>query len=626
MRPPKKEMGLLIIFIDPSAAFSLEPLILPTPIQKTPMKKTTLLLSTLALFPLARVPAEIIYEDNFNDDDLTLNEYNGLFVQGNTSLISEEGGAAKWNDLEGGEWDGVNIQTLDTWEFPAPGKKYTVEWTIGPMTVTNPSSYQWGDIRMQLILISANSGPGGPGSYEWWSLASGGLGVEINLNAGEQASINFGAKNDTNPAESNYVTLPGQQNQQLDPTKSHVIRIELSAAEASLYVDDLLVQTNALYLWDLGGGPGEEFENGFFLSTRGSRYTDTSSDPHSTGRGTMSVEKITVDLSDIPIPPETPAPALVLEPAVPGLQLTPTASQWDRQNIRTTNPEYSWVGGSHPVTYSFTIAKYPEMDRFAAYMYLVPAASLTTVQSAPDWSEAICLRAFISKETADGRVGAMALGYKNHARESNGLAGNEYWVNDTGAVYAGGEGPGADGTGKGGQIAWAPTSVLEGTWSITATSDTELTITTPDGSTATGVLSAETAGLFAGPLYVYFGAVPQEVVNQGSTLFISNLSITGTDTPLNENFTEPLDLAVWEESPANSNDNLQINTATSRFWLHWDMPDTGYVLEQSTTLNATPAWQNFSGGTLIRGDRKWKLLLNEEVISPNANFFRLRKP
>jgi len=579
--------------------------------------KKLLLPLFLAGFVSSSARSAIVFEDTFDDGGPATNGYAGNVVQDNDgNPMTEAEGMVAWGAEGGWSWGGSNLQTLDEFSFPTADQKYTIEWTIGPMAVTAPGE-SWGDIRMQFILMSKNSGQGAAASAEFWPLTAGGLGVDLVYKDGTNVFANFAAKNDTHPANSNPVSVPGQTGHQIDPTQENTLAIELTSTEASLYVNGSLSQTVALFQWDLGGGAGEEFENGFFLSTRGARVN--------AGRGTMSVSRVAVDLASAVPPPPPPVPTMALDPATPGLRLLTTGGQYDRQTVRTTVPEYSWVGAAAPVTYSVTLSEYPAEPGFQTVLYLVPSASLDTGRHFPDYSEPVCAVALINN-TAEGG-GNMRFAYKNDKAESNGYAGHDYWTNDNGDVYTGGEGPGADGTGKGGTIAYVNSATILGTWSATFTDSTTVEITAPDGQTATGTILPETAALFAGPLYAYFGIVPQALTNIGLGATFSNVSISGVAKPISESFGSLVDPAILEESAANPAAVLQVIPAETPFWVRWTVPDSGYKLQQSATLTAAPAWQDYSAADalLLRGE-KWKLLSASDLLNPKAGFLRLLNP
>jgi hypothetical protein len=582
------------------------------------MKKILLplLVAGLASGP---VSAALVYEDSFDDGDPAANGYAGNFIQDNAgNPMTEADGMVQWGAEGGWSWGGSNIQSLDEFSFPKADEKYAIEWTIGPMEVTTTGE-SWGDIRMQFILMPKNADRGTPASTEFWSMTEGGLGIDIVYKNGSNLFANFVAKNDTSPANSNPVGVAGQTGHQIDPSQENTFVIELTSTEASLYVNGSLSQTVPLFQWDLGGGVGEEYENGFYLSSRGARAN--------AGRGTMSVSRVSVDLSSAAPPPAAPVPTLAIQPATPGLRLFSSNGQYDRQTVRTTVPEYSWVGSATPVTYSVTISEYPAEAGYQTVMYLVPGEGFGVDRNYPDWSEKVCAVAFINN-TAEGG-GNMRFAYKNHLPESNGLAGHDYWTTDNGGTYTGMEDPplGAAGTGQGGTIAYVNSATILGTWSATFTSNTTVEITAPDGQTATGTLLPETAALFAGPMYVYFGTVPQSLANIGLGATFSNIAISGVANPIQESFSSPLDPALLEESASNPSAVIQIIPSDTPFWLRWTVPDSGYKLQQSATLTAVPAWQDAPAAeTLLLRGEKWRLLPASGLPNAKAGYFRLLKP
>jgi hypothetical protein len=579
------------------------------------MKKLLLSLPAAGV-ALSTSYAALVYQDEFEDGDPAANTYAGNILQDNNgNPITETDGSAHWGIDGGWNWGGANIQTNEDFVFPVPGKKYTIEWKVGPLEVTTPSDQSWGDLRMQLNLLSKNSGQGQTPSAEFWSLTAGGLGVDIAYKGGVTCYANLVAKNDAQPAASNPTNATTQNGHQIDVTQNNVFTIELTNTDVTLSINGNVTATQPLFLWGLGAGVGEEFENGFFLSTRGARVN--------TGRGTMSVQSVTVDLSDVELPPPPPIPTLRVAPATPGLKLITAAGQYGRQNLRTTNPEYSWVGATQPVTYSVTIAEYPEPQYYQTNIYLVPGSGLATGYNSPDWSAPVVALAYINNN-ANGTAG-MRFAYKNHTTDSNGLTGHDYWTNDNGELYENAEGPGPDGTGKGGTLAFVNSATVLGTWSLTFHPDDSVVLTAPDGQTATGTIPPATAALFANPLYAYFGTVPNQIANIGLGATFSRISITGVANPINEDFADPVDPAVLEYSASDPNTIFHIVPGQNPFWAIWSLPDSGFKLQQSSDLKAP--WQDYpAADAIIAQGEKHKLLSSSVLLNPQTNFLRLHKP
>jgi hypothetical protein len=328
--------------------------------------------------------------------------------------------------------------------------------------------------------------------------------------------------------------------------------------------------------------------------------------------------------------PPPPPPIVTVEPAKPGLNMISSGGgQYDRQTVRSSLPEYTWVGATGPVTYALTIADYPSQAGYQTVIYLVPGSGLDAGMNYPDWAQAKCALAFINNN-ADGS-GNMRFAYKNDVANSNGYAGHGYWDNDNPAdLYDGITGAGPVGTGKGGTLAYVNSTTIRGTWSITFTSNTNVTITAPDGQTSSGSLPNETtAQLFGGPLYAYFGTVPQTTDNVGLGAVFSRIKITGAGAPLDEDFsTIPFNPAL-EKSASNASGVVQVTGPDTPFWLTWTLPAVGYLPRQSPSLgeDVLSPWTNIpTDNVLTARGRQWKLMETAQLLDPSRNFFQLIKP
>ncbi|MES2705256.1 MAG: hypothetical protein V4726_01520 [Verrucomicrobiota bacterium] len=309
---------------------------------------------------------------------------------------------------------------------------------------------------------------------------------------------------------------------------------------------------------------------------------------------------------------EAPIPVIRVEPATPGLHLVSSgAGIYDRQTLRTTTPEYSWVGRTQPVTYSFTIKEFPPTAGYTAFLYLTPGSGLGTGLNYVDYSADNCLVLFLNNN-ADGS-GGMRLAYKDSAPNSNGQAGHDYWTAD-------------DGTGKGGSLAFVNGGSILGTWSLTFENSTSATITSPDGQTASATLLPETAAKYANPLYAYFGAVPGDAARQGQTAIFSRIKITGTENPIDEDFSVLPFSPLLEKSASDANGIQQVTRGDTPFWVKWTLPAVGYKLQQSLDLGVT-GWQDMSvtNALTVKGERC--VLLNAvDLPDPKRGFFQLLKP
>lgn len=325
------------------------------------------------------------------------------------------------------------------------------------------------------------------------------------------------------------------------------------------------------------------------------------------------IDNIKIDANDVVAP--VVIPNVKITPAVPGLTVISSGiGQYDRQCVRTSEGlDVSWVGGTFPKTYELTIAEYPPNQGYETVIYFVPGSGLPTTTASPDYSQPVCAGAWIYPN-GDGS-GSLNFRYKVGPANSNGPAGNEYWIADPAPSH-----------GLGGQLASVYSAKFLGTWKITFTSDTDFTLTSPDGSTTTASFNPTTAALFAGPMYVYFGNVPSQAANIGLAATYSRIKITGTGYPVDEELAvNPFssDLEVAASVPAAI---VQVTPDSAKYWLSWTLPATDFQLFQSTDMGAanwtsltlTPNYSTKFGRT--------RLLLETEVSSTTANFFRLIRP
>src|SRR5436309_4003654 len=76
-----------------------------------------------------------------------------------------------------------------------------------------------------------------------------------------------------------------------------------------------------------------------------------------TGPVTLYVDNLKFTASAAPPPP----PTLSTERPIRGLNLIPTSGQYQRQNLATIGSSgLRWVGSANPVSYSISIARYPD--------------------------------------------------------------------------------------------------------------------------------------------------------------------------------------------------------------------------------------------------------------------------
>jgi len=352
---------------------------------------------------------------------------------------------------------------------------------------------------------------------------------------------------------------------------------------------------------------GVEKANGFFIKMwSNGAYTNT-----------MSFNVDNVWLQPITNEPPPPPPAMSLEKAIPGLNLIAAGSgQYDRENIRTINPEYSWVGkGSTPVSYSFTISSYPGTNNpgFEVHTYLIPVPydsingpGTIGTGSAPDWDQTNCIFMELQNQ-ANGSANWTFRWKTNAIPDGNGTYYSE------------------------------PLSILNepsgplGTWTLTFLNNTSVTMKSPSGVTTNFEFSADKlagyvdSGGVALPLYYYVGGKAQQNNNLGLSAVVSNVKVQGVGTPIDQNFVKdyPLDSSIWELA-ANNPGGVQMVPTNGVAWVHWTLPDAGYAL-QSNSVIIGKGW-NENGLPVVQLSSGKKMLIHtSDLPGTAAGYYRMIK-
>jgi hypothetical protein len=315
-----------------------------------------------------------------------------------------------------------------------------------------------------------------------------------------------------------------------------------------------------------------------------------------------------------------PAPAIRLRGATAGLRLAASAAgqQYQRQNIRTLaadadgNPRsYGWLGRSEPVTYSFTVKDYPDAAHsgFQTHLLLVPEAGMPygPGDTSIDWNAPQTIFVQLANN-ADGTAAARFM-YKTNQPSGNSM----FWNEDPA-------------TGPAGTLAVLDAPSAVGTWSVTFKNDTEVTMAGPGGAITNFTLPSASAALFAEPLFAYFGSQPNQMANIGQAVTMSSISIVGNGTPLQDSFTgDALDTTNWQVTAADAPGITQV-PPTAKYWLAWDAPGTGFVVQSAPKLGAG-AWVEAGLSNVVQvGSEKMVIVPAANLPSGGAGFFRLAKP
>jgi hypothetical protein len=263
--------------------------------------------------------------------------------------------------------------------------------------------------------------------------------------------------------------------------------------------------------------------------------------------------------------PSGPAPTLSLAPAAGGggLAIVTAAGTFSREQIRTVGTNFAWYGAGSPVTYSFTIAEQPPepYTGFQTHLFLIANAPNNTF---PDYAAANVLRFDLNNGVAGAGTGTLR--YK-----TNSASGNGGFYTD---VSAGG-----------GQYPGVPSANVLGTWSLTFSQNTNVTVSAPDGTSSNYVISAEAAAFFNSPdIHFYVGAMANQATNLGQRTVISEVNVTGTGGGIAENFPgSELNTNTWQ-NVATTPANVFVQPSDIAYELSWPQPDNLFTLATSPDL------------------------------------------
>jgi hypothetical protein len=358
---------------------------------------------------------------------------------------------------------------------------------------------------------------------------------------------------------------------------------------------------------------------------------------------TFWIDNVEIDVASTPPPPPPPPTVAAPQRATPGLNLITTAiGQYNRYNLATVNDTgYTFVGQSN-VTYSWNIAGFPgaPYSGFQQQLFLIPASQTATVntEGSADYSETNCIFVTVQYEsstststvtnggivttnTATNWFGVMDFRYKTNQDNGNAMLFNT--LSPTNASNTNGWPVEPIGSVQ------SPSPL--GTWSVTFNHDTNVTLTAPNGATNNFYFPEASAQLFADPLYVFVGDQPNNNNAQGQTAVLNSFSITGSQTPLLDNFTNDaaVDTTIWVIDGSDVN-AIQFVPPGVNYWIGWTTPDTGFDLQSNTNLTATNGWTTLTGTTPANPLPTFRILKERTVLitSPNlpgtnAGYFRL---
>jgi hypothetical protein len=317
-----------------------------------------------------------------------------------------------------------------------------------------------------------------------------------------------------------------------------------------------------------------------------------------------------------------PAPKMSISPATPALRVFAgsAVNTYDREELSSQDQNQSWIGGTYPVSYSFTLAHAAQANGFQTHIFLVPINTLPTGNKV------------YGNEYAEYQA-SNNLWLQINGTTSNTVTANVSWKTNT---------PNANPN----IVALTITnSTAVGTWTLTFTSDSTGTLTAPGASPAPFTITDPNVDAdFASPVVAYFGLQPNSTGGEG--LFNDYIQIEttnvagGSGSDIYDNFLmdTSINMGLWQTNNSAAAYSLVLVTTNTPYWVSWTVPAIGYGLGVSPTLLGTYEYPGDYNGdyddppTADQGGVKWWSLIPYDCLPSYADptqqdaFFILENP
>jgi len=363
---------------------------------------------------------------------------------------------------------------------------------------------------------------------------------------------------------------------------------------------------------------------------------------------TFWIDNLQVNLN--PGPPPPPPVLSNLKPVVPGLNCIATfpGAAGNRYHIATTNDiGYGFIDQPN-VTYSWTIASFPtnQVGGFQQHLFFVNGAP-GQYDEAADYNLADCIFLTVQQSsyntlTTNGSVittntttnAVFNFRYKTNEPSGNGMLFNGYaptlsnslptYTTNTNTMVVTTNAPVNSNFWPVMPVVQLYAATTIGTWTISFSNKTNVTMTGPGGVSTNFVFDSASAALFADPMTLLLGAQPNNTNGVGQAVVYSDFSITGNDNPFDDHFAtdSTLNTAIWKASLANDTNGVIVAPPTSVYWLDWTLPDAGFSLQTTGHLPAT-TWTPLSPITIQDNGARQALIDSSYLPATNQGYFSL---
>jgi hypothetical protein len=344
--------------------------------------------------------------------------------------------------------------------------------------------------------------------------------------------------------------------------------------------------------------------------------------PPLNGNSTIWVDniKFTAPPASAIVPPAPPKLSVSL--ATPALRIFAgsAVNTYDREELSSVDQSQSWVDGSYPVSYSFTLSHAAKANAFQTHIFLVPINTLPSGNN-------VYGNEYVEYQASNN------LWLQINGTASNTVTANVSWkTNDPNA--------------NPNIVALNITnSTAVGTWTLTFTSASTGTLTAPGASPAAFTIAdTNVANDFGDPVVAYFGVQPNSTGGEGlydDYIQIETTNVAGgSGSDLYDNFTmdTSINLGLWETNNSAAAYSLVLVTTNTPLWVSWTVPAIGYGLGVSPTLVGTYEYPGDYNGdyddppTADMGGVKWWSLIPSDCLPSYVNpaeqdaFFILENP
>jgi hypothetical protein len=317
----------------------------------------------------------------------------------------------------------------------------------------------------------------------------------------------------------------------------------------------------------------------------------------------------------------TPPPTLSssIADATPALNLI-LNNQYDRTSLRLNQTTgVGWLG-QPDTTYSFTISQFPNTATYPnnqAHIFV----AYPNGASAIDYNSSNVIWLNVQGNT-DGTATAF-FRYKIFEPNSNAnMFGADTTNGPLGSPWAG-------------QLASLNASTPIGTWSMTFSQDTNVTLKGPGGVSTSFIMNPDVVAQFPDPLNVLFGAQPNNspsAIGQAVVLTRASLTNSAGGVLVDDDFLADagvLNTVIWTISAALGVDVQLYPPDPGQKLVKWTIPDTYFGLQVSS--NVLGPWTALSGSgvsspitTYSAGGLRTGLVPSVN-LGPNQNYFRMFK-